>query len=65
MDRWEAFESKYNELNGILHKDEQTLELLRSAITAGAVSVAMASSIQDVAKALQQKQTVSYMRHIS
>lgn len=53
---WAQLESRFDELQSDLRSDEETLQLLDTALKGGFVSVEVASSVRDVAKVLSESQ---------
>lgn len=54
LQMWAQLESRLDELQSDLRSDEETLQLLDSALKGGFVSVDIASSVRDVAKVLSE-----------
>lgn len=53
---WAQLESRLDELQSDLRSDEETLQLLDTALKGGIVSMEVASSVRDVAKVLSESQ---------
>lgn len=54
LQMWAQLELRLDELQSDLRSDEETLQLLDTALKGGFVSVDIASSVRDVAKVLSE-----------